>query len=249
MVFKVIFSILTMAFLFVLFGTVYNDSGNKEEAYAVLPNILKVTIHSPADGQQVPTGNLQITGDSTDDAQTNCVISVALNRKTPYQTATATGPAGGSDYSSWAFSLNSSYAVIEPGQNRIAARISCPENPALVKGTHINVTGVASGNLPSQRTNKSPPPPQTPHPPHPPKTPPPPPPQHPPPPPPQNTPPPPPLNTSPPPPLNTSPPPPLNTSPSEPLNTSPSEPPASPFPTPIPAPYAEQRPSSAAPSI
>ena len=104
MVFKVIFSILTMGFLFVLFGTVYNDSGNKDEAYAVLPNILKVKISSPADGQQVPTGNLQIKGDSTDDAQTNCVISVALNRKTPYQTAMATGPAGGGDYSSWAFS-------------------------------------------------------------------------------------------------------------------------------------------------
>jgi hypothetical protein len=160
MVFKVIFTILTMGFLFVLFGTIYNDSGNKDEAYAVLPNILKVKISSPADGQQVPTGNLQITGNSTDDAQTNCVISVALNRKTPYQTAMATGPAGGgSDYSSWAFSFNSSYAVIEPGQNRIAARISCPENPALVKGTHINVTGVASGNLPSPPLNTPPPPP------------------------------------------------------------------------------------------
>lgn len=183
MVFKVIFSILTMGFLFVLFGTVYNDSGNKDEAYAVLPNILKVKISSPADGQQVPTGNLQITGNSTDDAQTNCVISVALNRKTPYQTTMATGPAGGgSDYSSWAFSFNSSYAAIEPGQNRIAARISCPENPALVKGTHINVTGVASGNLSQQTT------------------------------------------------------------------TAPSQPPTPPFPTSIPAPYAEQRPPSAGPS-
>jgi hypothetical protein len=177
MVFKVIFSILTMGFLFVLFGTVYNDSGNKDEAYAVLPNILKVKISSPADGQHIPTGNLQITGTSTDDAQTNCVISVALNRKTPYQTTMATGPAGGSDYSSWAFSFNSSYAVIEPGQNRIAARISCPENPALIKGTHINVTGVASGNLPSQPLNAPPPPPL-------------------------NAPPPPPLNAPPPPPLN-----------------------------------------------
>ena len=181
MVFKVIFSILSMGFLFVLFGTVYNDSGNKDEAYAVLPKILKVKISSPADGQQVPTGNLQITGNSTDDAQTDCMVSVALNRKTPYQTTMATGPAGGSDYSSWAFSFNSSYAAIEPGQNRIAARISCPENPALVKGTHINVTGASSGNSPSQTT------------------------------------------------------------------MAPSQPPTSPFPTPIPAPYAEQRPPSAAP--
>ena len=152
-----------MGFLLYYSGTVYNDSGNKDEAYAILPNILKVKIDSPADGQQVPTGNLQITGNSTDDAQTDCVVSVALNRKTPYQTAMATGPAGGgSDYSSWAFSFNSSYAVIEPGQNRIAAKISCPENPALVKGTHINVTGVASGNLPSRTTNTPPPEPPTP---------------------------------------------------------------------------------------
>jgi hypothetical protein len=222
MVFKVILTILTMGFLFVLFGTVYNDSGNKDEAYAILPNILKVKIDSPADGQHVPTGNLQITGNSTDDAQTDCVVSVALNRKTPYQTAMATGPAGGSDYSSWAFSANSSYAVIEPGQNRIAARISCPENPALAKGTHINVTGVAAGNLPSQPLNTSPSQPL-------------------------NTSPSQPLNTSPSQPLNTSPPPPINTSPPPPINTSPSEPPASPFPTPIPAPYAEQRPPSAAP--
>jgi hypothetical protein len=191
MVFKVILTILTMGFLFVLFGTVYNDSGNKDEAYAILPNILKVKIDSPADGQHVPTGNLQITGNSTDDAQTNCVISVALNRKMPYQKAMATGPAGGSDYSSWAFSANSSYAVIEPGQNRIAARISCPENPALVKGTHINVTGVASGNLPSQPLSTPPSPPLS-------------------------TPPSPPLSTPPSPPLSTPPSPPLSTPPSEP---------------------------------
>ncbi|MGB6627658.1 MAG: hypothetical protein WBE61_05975, partial [Nitrososphaeraceae archaeon] len=66
-----------IVFLIVLFSTVYDDISSKNEAYAILPNILKVKIDSPADGQQVPTGNLQITGNSTDDAQTNCVISVA----------------------------------------------------------------------------------------------------------------------------------------------------------------------------
>ena len=177
--------ILTICIVFLIVTVLYGLRciSSKNEAYAILPNILKVKIDSPADGQQVPTGNLQITGNSTDDAQTNCVISVALNRKTPYQPAMATGPAGGgSDYSSWAFSFNSSYAVIEPGQNRIAAKMSCPENPALVKGTHINVTGVASGNLSQQTT------------------------------------------------------------------MAPSQPPTPSFPTPIPAPYAEQRPPSAGPS-
>jgi hypothetical protein len=144
-----------IVFLIALFSTVYDDIGSsKNGAYALLPTTLKVNIQSPVDGQQVPTGNLQIAGNSTDDAQIDCVVSVALNRKTPYQTAIATGSGGGgaNDYSSWTFTTNSSYAIIEPGQNRIAARISCPENPTLVKGTHINVTGASSGNLPSQTT-------------------------------------------------------------------------------------------------
>src|SRR5207244_991306 len=144
---KVIFTTLTIGivFLSVLFSTVYNDDNNNassKNAYALSPTLLKVRIESPGDGQQVPTGNLQIAGNSTDDIQTDCMVSVALNRKTPYQTAIATGSggAGANDYSSWTFTFNSSYAVIEPGQNRIAARISCPENPTLVKGTHLNVT-------------------------------------------------------------------------------------------------------------
>src|SRR5205823_4279213 len=39
---------------------------------ALVPNILKVKIKSPADGQQVPTGSLGISGTSTDDIQSDC---------------------------------------------------------------------------------------------------------------------------------------------------------------------------------
>ena len=149
----VIFNRLTMGIvsLFVLFSIL--DYDDDEGAYALVPNILRVKISSPSDSQQVPTGSLQITGNSTDDAQTDCIVSVALNRKLPYQNATAGGPGGNNDYSNWSFTFNSSYTTIQPGQNRIAARLTCPENTTIIKGTHINVTGVppSSADLTQQR--------------------------------------------------------------------------------------------------
>jgi hypothetical protein len=155
----VIFNRLTMGIvsLFALFSIL--DYDDDKGAYALVPNILKVKISSPADSQQVPTGSLQINGNSTDDAQTNCIVTVALNRKLPYQTALATGPGDNNDYSNWSFTFNSSYTTIQPGQNRIAARLTCPENTTSVKGTHINVTGaLSSANLTQhQQTTNLPP--------------------------------------------------------------------------------------------
>jgi hypothetical protein len=155
----VIFNRLTMGIvsLFVLFSIL--DYDDYKGAYALVPNILKVKISSPDDSQQVPTGSLQITGNSTDDAQTDCIVSVALNRKLPYQNATAAGPGGNNDYSNWSFTFNSSYTTIQPGQNRIAARLTCPENTTIIKGTHINVTGVpSSANLNQQQQTTNLPP-------------------------------------------------------------------------------------------
>jgi hypothetical protein len=129
----------------------------------LIPNILKVKIKSPADGQQVPTGSLGISGTSTDDIQSDCVVSVALNRKHPYQNATAAGPGGNNDYSNWTYTFDQPYGVVQPGQNRISARITCIENTNLSKGAHINVTGVlsssngSSSNLSQQQQAKNPP--------------------------------------------------------------------------------------------
>jgi hypothetical protein len=155
----VIFNRLTMGIvsLFALFSIL--DYDDDKGAYALVPNILKVKISSPVDSQQVPTGSLQITGNSTDDAQTDCIVTVALNRKLPYQTALATGPGDNNDYSNWSFTFNSSYTTIQPGQNRIAARLTCPENATSIKGTHINVTGVqSSANLTQQQQTTNLPP-------------------------------------------------------------------------------------------
>lgn len=66
-----------------------------------------VKITSPTRGQQVPTGNnnLTISGTSIANATSHCQISVLVNDVWPYQPATHTGPGGASDYSQWNFVL------------------------------------------------------------------------------------------------------------------------------------------------
>ncbi|HET6800630.1 MAG TPA: hypothetical protein VFH25_08710, partial [Nitrososphaeraceae archaeon] len=53
-----------------------------------------ITISSPEQGQQVPVGQLTISGTSTDNPTTDCQVSVDVNDVKPLQNATATGPGG-----------------------------------------------------------------------------------------------------------------------------------------------------------
>jgi hypothetical protein len=104
-----------------------------------------ITITSPVKGQQVPVGqDLQVTGTSSAKASSSdCKITVDLNRIRPNQPVVANGPGGGNDYSRWSFTITSSYAPIQEGQNRISARIACGSDPNLRQFAHVNVTGVA----------------------------------------------------------------------------------------------------------
>jgi peptidoglycan/xylan/chitin deacetylase (PgdA/CDA1 family) len=124
-----------------------------------------VTITSPQDSQKVPVGqDLEVTGTSMANAASDCKITVNLNRVKPYQPAVAAGPGGANDYSQWSITLTSKYASIEEGQNRIAAKISCSNDPNLKQFAHVNVTGVASSSLPpsvSDTVPQSLPPPQS----------------------------------------------------------------------------------------
>jgi hypothetical protein len=66
-----------------------------------------------------------------------------VNNVKPYQPASATGPAGTNDYSSWNFLLNSSYASIKEGpNNKITSKLEC--SPNLTKWYSVNVTGIPS---------------------------------------------------------------------------------------------------------
>ena len=102
-----------------------------------------VRITSPANGQQVPTGALTITGTSKDNPTVDCQVFVIVNAVKPYQNATANGPGGSSDYSKWNFNLNSS--MIKEGVNKITAKFACRPNPSAASFYSVNVTGTSSG--------------------------------------------------------------------------------------------------------
>jgi hypothetical protein len=109
-----------------------------------------ITITSPEDGQKVPVGqDLEVRGTSMANAASDCKITVNLNRVKPYQQALADGPRGANDYSQWSFTITSQYAPIQEGQNRIAAKISCGDDPNAKQYAHVNVTGVTTSSLSS----------------------------------------------------------------------------------------------------
>ena len=120
-----------------------------QEKTVVSPQSIGVKITSPATGQEVPVinnssnnNNLPISGTSTDDALTDCQVSVIVNNVKPYQPTVANSSGGKDDYSRWNFLLNSSYASINEGpNNKITAKILCPPN--LTKWYSVNITGVA----------------------------------------------------------------------------------------------------------
>jgi hypothetical protein len=107
-----------------------------------------VKIISPAKGQQIPLGkDLTISGTSIDNATSNCQVSMSVNRVRPYQPATAagTGGAGAGDYSKWNFVLTPTYTAIKLGpDNRITAKYTCTDNPAMASYSSVNVTGVVA---------------------------------------------------------------------------------------------------------
>ena len=101
-----------------------------------------VKITSPPAGQQVPVGELTISGISTDDATTDCTVYADWNDQKPFQKAVATGPGGVNDYSTWNFTYTKNYNLITNGTNNLTSKLSCLSSPTNVtKWNSINVTG------------------------------------------------------------------------------------------------------------
>jgi len=119
------------------------ESLTPQQSTATLPDGA-ITIISPQDGQRIPIGqDLEVRGTSMANAASDCKITVNLNRVKPYQPAVADGPGGANDYSQWSITLTSKYTPIEEGENRIAAKIACGNDPNMKQFAHVNVTGVA----------------------------------------------------------------------------------------------------------
>jgi len=116
---------------------------------------ISIKIESPLSTQQVPVGELKISGTSSDNSSAQCQVYVDWNNLKPYQLATPTGSNGTSDFSTWSFTYTSKYHLIQTGLNDLTSKITClvpPAGPTVTKWFSINVTGSSS---PTQTPNKT----------------------------------------------------------------------------------------------
>jgi phosphatidylglycerophosphate synthase len=111
------------------------------------PPVIGVKITSPTTGQQVPIGELTISGTSTDNATTDCTVYADWNNTKPFQTATATGPGGVNDYSRWTFTYTDDYHLITNGTNNLTSKLSCFGDESNIGGSTANLTKSYSVNV------------------------------------------------------------------------------------------------------
>jgi len=110
---------------------------------------ISIKIESPLSNQQVPVGELTISGASSDNSTSQCQVYVDWNNLKPYQLATPMGSNGSADFSSWSFTYTSKYHLIQTGLNDLTSKITClvpPTGPTVTKWYSINVTGSTSPN-------------------------------------------------------------------------------------------------------
>ncbi len=110
---------------------------------------ISIKIDSPLGNQQVPVGELAISGTSTDNSTSQCQVYVDWNNLKPYQLAIPTGSNGSGDFSTWSFTYTSKYHLIQTGVNDLTSKITClvpPTGPTVTKWYSINVTGTTSPN-------------------------------------------------------------------------------------------------------
>src|ERR671914_2919422 len=108
--------------------------------------IIGIKITSPVADQQIPVGELTISGISTDNATTDCTVYADWNNLKPFQKAIASGPGGVNDYSRWTFTYTADYHLITNGStNELTSKLSCINNPTnLTKWYSVNVIGAVS---------------------------------------------------------------------------------------------------------
>jgi hypothetical protein len=111
-----------------------------------LPSISKlpaVKMISPGNGENVTVGiPLSVSGVSSHDGVTNCLISLIINNIKPYQQVSAVGPAGSNDYSKWNYTLTDNYTMLNEGANKLTSKIVCYDNTLnSIKWYSVNVTG------------------------------------------------------------------------------------------------------------
>ena len=129
------------------FAQKQKEEEKEEEEEEQLTNTMGVKITSHSLWQKVPVGELTISGMSADNQTTNCEVYVDVNDQKPFQNATATGPGGANDYSTWTFIYTDKYYLIQEGLNELTAKLSCIDNnngAKVTKWYSVNIVEVSS---------------------------------------------------------------------------------------------------------
>jgi hypothetical protein len=144
---RTIFALVTLVIIIFVFVTLTNTT-----IYAQLQNSLGLKITSHEQGQEVPVGELTISGTSTDNATSDCIVYADVNDIKPFQKAVASGPGGANDYSIWNFTYTQNYHLIANGTNELTSKLSCVSSPAnLTKWNSVIVVGVMNTDQQQQR--------------------------------------------------------------------------------------------------
>jgi hypothetical protein len=139
---RTISTLVTLAIIILVSATLTNTT-----IYAQLQNTLGLKITSHEQGQEVPVGELTISGTSTDNATSDCIVYADVNDIKPFQKTVATGPGGENDYSTWNFTYTQNYRLIANGTNELTSKLSCVSSPAnLTKWNSVIVVGVMNKN-------------------------------------------------------------------------------------------------------
>jgi hypothetical protein len=140
----------SLLYAFLVSGIMYSQA----QLQSQLPQkpTIGVKISSPSVGQEVPIGELNITGTSTDNATTDCKVYVDWNDQKPFQNVTATGPGGENDYSNWTFTYTKDYHLITNGTNELTSKLICYDNfNDSTKWNSVNIMGVVSAQNQTQQ--------------------------------------------------------------------------------------------------
>src|ERR687890_1559024 len=122
-----LFVVITVILLFCAFPVYYYDPLHvqaqqqqpSQQQQKSPPPIIGIKITSPSTGQQVPVGQLTISGTSTDNIATDCTVYSDWNNTKPPQKAIATGSGGVNDYSTWKYTYTTNYHLITTGTNNL----------------------------------------------------------------------------------------------------------------------------------
>ena len=96
-----LFSFGVIILLYSAFPDYYSSLDVQAQLQQQPSSIIGIKITSPVADQQVPVGELTISGIPTDNVTTDCTVYADWNNLKPFQTAVATGPGGVNDYSTW----------------------------------------------------------------------------------------------------------------------------------------------------